>query len=126
MTADDQIRLAAAVAVAEAGGETDPRAIPAVCEVMRNRIGKRWPDLQAVVLARLQFSCVNGVTDLGAFVARYAGHPRYPKALEALTGAATDWTHGATHYCRVDCFPSWADGVEPLAVIGHHRFFRVP
>jgi len=121
-----EIQLAAAVAVAEAGGEANNRAIPAVIEVMRNRAEKHKTSLLAVVLKPMQFSCLNGVHDIPAFVARYQQHPRYQDALNCLTVVETDYAKGADHYCRVDCFPAWANGVEPTAIIGQHKFFTVP
>jgi spore germination cell wall hydrolase CwlJ-like protein len=117
--------LAAAVGVAEAGGESDPRAIPAVLELMRNRVGTRWPDLASAVLAPKQFSCLNGVADLDGFVQTQGRHPRFLEASIAAAGPGTDYTRGATHYCRVDCNPSWAEGLEPTVEIERHMFYRL-
>ena len=122
-----EIRLAAAVAVAEAGGEQDPRSIPAVCEVIRNRVGMHasWKDVQDVVTAPYQFSCLLQVRDLNEFVAEQACHPRYQEAIQALLDTETSYTNGATHYCRVEINPYWTEGVTPTATIQHHKFFKV-
>ena len=45
-------------------------------------------------------------------------------ALDVLTGAQADYTHGATHYyAETIASPYWAEGHEPVAHIGHHLFF---
>ena len=37
-----------------------------------------------------------------------------------------DTTNGANHFCKVTSFPYWARGRKPLAVIGRHKFFKLP
>jgi len=46
-------------------------------------------------------------------------------ATDAISGALTDSTNGATHYYdRRSPIPDWAEGKEPCAAIGHHLFFN--
>jgi len=44
------------------------------------------------------------------------------EALEAFDGA--DMTNGATHYCHIKLYPDWAQGHEPVKVIGNHKFYK--
>jgi spore germination cell wall hydrolase CwlJ-like protein len=36
-----------------------------------------------------------------------------------------DFVKDADHYCTLDTDPYWADGVEPVAVIGNHKYFKL-
>lgn len=117
-------RLVAAVLVAEAGGEKDPRAMAAVLEVIRNRAKRNDQRIGVVVTSHLQFSCLNGVADLDAFVAEKAGHPKFAEALRLVCSRKrTDYTHGARFYHRDNILPEWARGAKPSAWIGRQRFY---
>ena len=114
--------LVAAVLIAEAGGETDPRSMPAVLEVIRNRVCSRWPTLTAVVRAPKQFSCLNGTSD-APFMAKAQAHPKWSEALGLVASPSTNYTEGATNYCRVDLHPYWEPFMHQTIVIQHHKFF---
>ena len=43
--------------------------------------------------------------------------------LGAITGLASDPTHGSCHYHEMTVDPAWAIGVTPVASIGRHRFY---
>jgi N-acetylmuramoyl-L-alanine amidase len=47
-------------------------------------------------------------------------------AAKAAAGTLDDITNGATHYYdrRMPEEPYWARGIEPCAVIGHHKFYK--
>jgi spore germination cell wall hydrolase CwlJ-like protein len=140
MTATFDIQLAAAVVVAEAGGESDPRAIPAVCEVIRNRVASgRWGDLRHTLLKRGQFSCLNHVSrnqrHLAMWVESIKAHPAFFRALDAFTRTASYYTYaftrtasyytyGSLYYHEQSKSPKWARGHKPVVVIGKHKFFN--
>lgn len=129
MTATFDIQLAAAVVVAEAGGESDPRAIPAVCEVIRNRVASgRWGDLRHTLLKRGQFSCLNHVSrnqrHLAMWVESIKAHPAFFRALDAFTRTASYYTYGSLYYHEQSKSPKWARGHKPVVVIGRHKFFN--
>ena len=89
----------------------------AVACVMRNR---RW--------------ILNGFSasrriDLSRFVASQPPAVRAcaERALRAVRAGGRDATHGATHYENVRAFgtPRWAVGLQALAQIGRHTFYRI-
>lgn len=46
-------------------------------------------------------------------------------ARRALAGTLSDPTMGATHYHAAGISPYWAKNKEPVAVIGHHIFYKL-
>jgi N-acetylmuramoyl-L-alanine amidase len=132
----DELTLLACLIFGEARGEPVEGRI-AVAWAVRNRV--TWPvatrfgaGWQGVILRPLQFSSFN------------ANDPNSKKLLEPLKwGAEASWaacfeaacavyfqlvpdpTGGANHYHTTGVAPSWSRGVEPTAVIGNHRFFRL-
>ncbi|MCB1557231.1 MAG: cell wall hydrolase [Alphaproteobacteria bacterium] len=46
-------------------------------------------------------------------------------AEKALRGTLSDITGGADHYHTAAVDPSWSRGVEPVAVINSHQFYRL-
>lgn len=100
--------------------------------------GDRWQD---VILKPYQFSIWNART-----VAAYKNDPqfkRYVSVIEsvdeknaafaeakqlaalAYDGKLADITGGANHYKLPTAQAAWADGVEPIAHIGSHDFYKL-
>ena len=46
-------------------------------------------------------------------------------AARAVAGDLPDRTQGANHFHTHRVSPSWSRGVEPVVIIGGHRFFRL-
>jgi hypothetical protein len=116
--------VAAAMLIAEAGGE-GRIGMEAVWEVAWQRSVERRQTIEAVCLARYQFSCFNGVT-AAQVIATARRHPRWSMALEIVAAPPrTKHTQGANHYCTLKTFPYWAKGRTPSAVIRNHKFYRI-
>ena len=121
--------VVAAVLVAEAGGEPNPRqSMRAVWEVVRNRQVESHGRLTAVeiVLQREQFSCLNGTTP-AKLVAAARRHARWAMALRIVDRMPrTNLARGANHYCTVECRPDWVTvGVVPVTRVGNHLFYKL-
>lgn len=78
-----------------------------------------------------QFSCWNdNDPNRAKLLAVDAEDPTFRECLEiaraAVDGSLEDTTHGADHYVnpRVAA-PPWAEGVEPVARVGAHEFYRL-
>jgi spore germination cell wall hydrolase CwlJ-like protein len=122
-------RAVAAVLIAEAGGEGKV-GMEAVAEVILNRHLHSKRSFMQIICKPKAFSCLNNTTK-GRLKKRAARHPRYK---EALAIARTLFRHpdalprrlnGANHYARSEVQPYWADGVAPVAVLGHHTFWKL-
>lgn len=125
---------------AEARAEMIEGQVAVGC-VIRNRVlkpkqfGDTW---KHVCLARWQFSCwipEGGEANYRMLMARcdasLAGEKPWPSqvmwiANGIISGAAADRVAEATHYFAswMPTPPKWSVGVEPVAVIGTHRFYR--
>jgi len=105
----------------------------AVAHVVLNRAAAPcwWgKTIKEVILKPKQFSCFNA-NDLNRHRLEHQVNSGYydPACLAvaqlALSGKTEDPTGGgATHYCTVDCRPSWESEMEFLVRINRHRFFR--
>ena len=110
----------------------------AVAQVTYRRANGEWQDLCRVVSARKQFSwTINAVANTnnrGVMTLKSSWTPNYnSKAWRTSVGIAravalkivpVDYSRGATHYHRVDVFPTWsACGVKPVVSWGGHKFF---
>ncbi|MFL5281424.1 MAG: cell wall hydrolase [Rhodopila sp.] len=103
----------------------------AVACVILNRASKpgwwgRTP--REVCLCPWQFSCWNSLDpNRPIILAVSPKDPIYAQCLtiaaEALAGDLPDVTHGADSYRRMGTPASWANGLTPVATIGHHEFF---
>jgi N-acetylmuramoyl-L-alanine amidase len=51
--------------------------------------------------------------------------PSLMAANAAISRTLEDPSLGATHYCVLGLDPYWSRGHDPVAVIGHHKFFRL-
>jgi spore germination cell wall hydrolase CwlJ-like protein len=128
-----QEKAVAAVVMGEAWSEGAP-GMTAVAEVIHQRaVEKRQSPLQ-IVSARLgqfhAFSCVNGTT-IDRLIWKFSRESDYQQALQLaqlvcrtpprLPGLA----RCANHFTRVSERPYWVKGLRPVAVIGHHAFYRL-
>ena len=126
-------RAVAAVLMGEALSE-GVLGMTAVAEVIHQRSKEKgWSPLRVVSFHRGDvhaFSCLNETTmkrllrryqgerdfELALRIARMACHT--PEDLPGITGLAN-------HYAGVDIIPFWAEGIEPVAVVGSHAFYRL-
>lgn len=93
----------------------------------------RWPDTPAeVCLQPYQFSAWNKsdvnrpkLAGVGLQDAKF--RECYAIAAAAVAGLIDDRTGGANHYCVTSIIPrvGWARGVEPVAAIGVHSFYKL-
>jgi len=127
---------------AEARAETIEGEIAVGC-VIRNRLmrPKRFSSTwKEVCLAKWQFSCwipQGGVANYQMLMTRceqaLTGIIPWPRqcmwiADGIIGGDIEDRVSGADHYFAswMKVWPKWANGLTPVAVIGVHRFYKVP
>jgi hypothetical protein len=119
----------ASVLLAEARGEGEA-GMMAVAEVVHRRAVQAGVTPLAV-LKPGAFSSLNGTTR-SALLRRFKSNPLFPKALEIsrLTynepARLANLTRGATHFTHKRERPYWSRGIQPVAVIGNHAFYRLP
>lgn len=138
-------KLLALVAWGEARGEPIEGQV-AVMHVIRNRYltgeryGRGW---HGVMLRPKQFSCLNPgdpnleqILDLGERFDAEVAQKHQPitqlwiLAVGVVNGGILDNTDGANHYhvapdADGGILPKWVRGVEPVARIGAHWFYRL-
>ncbi len=119
----------AAVLMAETGG--DFWSMWAVAQVIRNR----GADPYVVVTARKQFSCLNHTTPAKLIRKWKPGDSSGPTgwfnstiiAKALLRNDVPSISVGkATHYHSTMVRPYWAKGKKPIALIGGHKFYKLP
>jgi spore germination cell wall hydrolase CwlJ-like protein len=122
-----EIQLTAALLILEAGGETEDEAMPAVLEVLYNRVHERGQTLTQVIIAPKQFSPMENTTIAGA-IAAARNHPKWTTALQlAAKGAPqTNYSRGADHFHSSAVSPYWATSQHRTARIGNHIFYALP
>jgi spore germination cell wall hydrolase CwlJ-like protein len=117
----------------EARGEPNG-GMEAVASVVLNRAARpRWwgRDIVGVCLKPWQFSCWNSNDpNRPKMLAVTATDPQFRAAQDiagrAVAGELPDTTGGADSYVDLRVAqPDWAVGRKPVAVIGHHTFFRL-
>jgi spore germination cell wall hydrolase CwlJ-like protein len=126
-------RGVAAVLMGEAWSE-GPRGMTAVAEVIHQRAVEKGKAPLDIILSRRgqyhAFSSLNGTT-LDRLVQKYSLEPDFQKALQiAQTACETPsrlpgLANFANHFTRASEHPYWARGQEPVAIIGHHAFYRL-
>lgn len=116
--------LVAATLILEAGGESDPRAMEAVNEVIVNRSIKRDLLRGQVVLQRLQFSCWNDKDRRVELLHHAMEHPKFQRALKIVKAESTNHTDGADHYHATHVNPYWADSLTRTVQIENHIFYK--
>ena len=115
--------------VGEARGE--PAAgKAAVAWVIRNRYysGRFALTVAGCCLARKQFSCWNDDDPNRQICANYDENSDVYRQIEeivedVLSNVGVDPTGNSTHYCTRNLNPPWAEGHEPMIVIGNHKFY---
>lgn len=119
------IELTAAILILEAGGETEPEAMAAVLEVIRNRALSRQQTLTQVLTAPNQFCPLRDQTPEQAII-RAKAHPKWDTALTlARNKLNTDYTRGANHYHNTRVQPNWAKPTAVTTQIGGHIFYQL-
>lgn len=128
-----QERAVAAILMGEAWSEGVP-GMTAVAEVIHERaVEKGWTPLRVVTShgRRIHaFSCLNGTT-INRLIRKFDRKPDFHKALQiahevcATPGQLPNTTRDATHFTLVTEHPYWSKGHRPVAVIGHHAFYRL-
>lgn len=130
----DDLHVTALTLIGEARGEGD-EGLTAVAWVIRNRTEhERWPNkARDVCKEDKQFSCWNNAPwNRGNHIAMARADwtdPLYRRAM-AITAAVferlvNDPTGGANHYFNAQfAQPPWAEGEDPVAMIGSHTFYR--
>ena len=126
-------RAVAAILMAEAWSE-GVRGMTAVAEVIHQRAEEKDQTPLQVVAARRgrihAFSCLNGTT-LSGLIRKFEDAPDFQDALHIAhmacqtPGRLPDITNSANHYTRRSEHPYWAKGKKPVAVIGHHAFYKL-
>lgn len=103
----------------------------AVGEVVENRVlDPRWPETYpGVIFQPLQFSAFNP-NDANAikFPSNFndSEWEQCWSAAQIILDTPYEFTSGANHYYNPNIVnPSWAKDVEPILVIGNHRFLKL-
>ena len=123
----------AAVLMGEAWSE-GIRGMTAVAEVIHKRAAEKdETPLQVVAMHRGRihaFSCLNGAT-ISQLIQKFSAKRAFLKALGIAEKVCEDPAHlpdltnSANHYTRTTERPYWARGKRPVAVIGHHAFYKL-
>lgn len=104
---------------AEARGEGQP-GIVAVASVISNRAKLSHKTFRQVILAKNQFSCMNGKTFLILPKQDKTFHLCQQIARKALKGGIrSKWTN---YYAFRVCSPSWGNTMRNRTVVGNHVF----
>jgi spore germination cell wall hydrolase CwlJ-like protein len=120
------------------GRSEGQRGMEAIASVVLNRVavaqerGGYWwgNDIVSVCQKPYQFSCWNrsdpnykkllAVTDKDIYFATAIRIAR-----RAVAGTLPDCAYGATHYHTNSVAPFWAEGADPVVIIGTHIFYRL-
>lgn len=116
----------------EARGEGSA-GMQAVANVIINRLKRGgWWGRSVVGICQkpFQFSCWNKDDPNYRRLQAVDAHDLYFAtalriARRAVCGVLPDLTHGADHYHAAGIYPRWTKGERPVAVIGHHVFYRL-
>jgi hypothetical protein len=121
--------VVAAVIVAESGGH-GRKGMEAVYEVIHARGTQRNRNCVEIVIAKKQFSCLNGTTP-NSLVKKMRKHPEFKwvegellKWVPITSHTGTNPYNRATHYHATSCSPWWAKGKKPLATFGGHKWYK--
>ena len=125
-------KVVAITILAEAKGEGSVGMQAVACVIQQRSIEKK-KTTAFVCLQRKQFSCWNGqagIASLGNKVTR-----KNLPAVEIAIKLAKDLVSGkeldrslvrwANHYHTLEVRPKWSAGAVPVAIIGHHKFFKL-
>jgi spore germination cell wall hydrolase CwlJ-like protein len=101
----------------------------AVANVIVTRCKEKNRTPFATVRKQGAFGCLR-LTLPDQLITKWMRQPGWDEALEIAKLACNDprslpdLTHGATHYKRVGTEASWATGLQPVAVVKDHEFFK--
>jgi N-acetylmuramoyl-L-alanine amidase len=124
-----QEKIVAAVLAAEASSD-GVRGMKAVAEVIQQRAKEKGKTPFQVVMAGKAFSCLNRISPERLYQ-RWSSDSNYDVALRlaAILHRQPErlgvTVNRATHYTRRGEKPYWAIGQKPVAVVGHHAFYRL-
>ena len=123
----------AAVLMGEAWSE-GVRGMTAVADVIHERaVEKGWTPLRVVSEHKGRvhaFSCVNG-TSLNHLINKFRDKKDFKGALRIATmvcecpGHLPRLVRSANHCTLAAEHPKWAKGKVPVAVVGHHAFYKL-
>lgn len=122
-------QVVASVLLAEASVD-GVDGMTAVAEVIRNRADKSNVSMLAVVQKPYAFSSLNSV-DVDELCRKMQQRKDYPIALSIARiaynepGKLPGLTKGATHFHTISTKPYWTKGVEPVATVGRHHFYKL-
>lgn len=118
--------IVAATLIMEAGGEHHKYGMIAVYEVIQNRASVANKTFSQICLARKQFSCWNGITDISKTIAKAKKHTKWNDAMRVvINNLNIKYTRGATHYHSNKINPpSWSKKMICIGSIGNHIFYR--
>jgi N-acetylmuramoyl-L-alanine amidase len=126
-------QVVAAVLMGEAWSE-GKQGMTAVAEVIHQRAKEKGRTPLQVVSAHRgrvhAFSCLNGTTP-DDLIAKFRPKSDYQTALQIARTACHSpndlpgITKAANHFTRTDEKPYWAEGQQPVAIIGQHAFYRL-
>jgi hypothetical protein len=128
-----QEKAVAAVLMGEAWSEGAPGMV-AVAEVIHQRAVEKGRTPLQIVSAHYGrfhcFSCLNGTTP-DRLIQKFSREPDFQHALQfAQTACQTParlpgLAKSANHFTRTTERPYWTKGRRPVAVIGHHAFYKL-
>lgn len=119
----------ASVLIAEAGGERDSRAMPAILEVIQNRSKQRNKDIYNIIKQKHQFESVTNKTDK-EIINKAKKHPKYLTALNIVkVNKNNNYTRAANHFLTKKLFetkpPKWAMKDKVTVIIENHVFLKL-
>ena len=106
------------VVYGEARGESD-EGRKAVAWTVINRTKKSGKSIKEEATKKSQFCCYGG-----EMKEKTAKDQCQKIAQDAINGTSSDPTGGATFFYSGKSVPSWAEGLQPCATIGGHKFFK--
>ena len=120
MSLDSSTNLGALTRVVygEARGESE-EGKRAVAWTVKNRANKSGKTIQYEATKKSQFCCYSG-----EMKEKTAKDQCQKIAQDAINGTSSDPTGGATFFYSGKSVPSWAEGLQPCATIGGHKFFK--
>lgn len=112
----------------EARGE-GREGIRAVLHVIRNRVNAGYGDWDHVITKKWQFSSLTAPGDSQLVVWPDSPDPIFETCMnlaeEVFNNTDPDITAGSTHYFNPHVvLPDWAAGMQLMATIGNHVFYR--
>lgn len=122
--------IVARTILAEARSEGSNGMYAVAC-VIQERAIERHMSPAKICLQPKQFSCWNKATDADKKVKslKRSWQSDYAKQLAKQMVAGTDldrsFVGNANHYHTTSVSPSWSSGVQAVAVVGKHKFFKL-